>query len=117
MSTIYTQHTVKALYVTQTDHRHQRAAGPEEDETPTALDCAMCEPYLVKEGWVYDPALVPLTDRQERERERIKEEGNAAVSRAAEALAATALAASQMGTGGVTQKRTRRAARTAAATE
>lgn len=91
MSLLYAQHTVGAVFVSQTGHQHVRTEPS--DGSPTSLDCVMCEPYLVQEGWVYDPVLVPLTEQQQREQERIEREGNMAVKQVAEALAETAAAA------------------------
>ncbi len=112
MSAIYTQHTITAIFVSQTGHHHVRAYTDEATfygETPTSIECGACEPYLVKEGWVYDPDLVPLTDRQIANRERLEREGNAAVAKAAEALATSATAVMNRGAaGGVERKRTRR---------
>lgn len=84
MSTVYNQHSVTSVGVGPTGHVHNRS-GDAEGETPTAIDCVACEPFLVKEGWVYNPNLVPLTDQQVMDRERADREGNQAVRWAAEA--------------------------------
>ncbi len=86
MTTVYNQHTYTAIFVGQTGHSHSRAS--DDGQTPMAIDCAVCEPFLVKDGWVYNTELVPLTDAQEREAERLEREGNLAVKQAAEAMAA-----------------------------
>jgi hypothetical protein len=91
MSTIYTQHSVSSVYVGPTGHQHVRAQD-DDGHTPFALECAACEPYLVKEGWVYDTELVPLTDTQQRAQERMEREGSIAVRQAAERLADAAAA-------------------------
>lgn len=85
---IYAQHTVSSVFVGPTGHQHNRAVP--DDGQPFAIECAACEPFLVKEGWVYNPELVPLTDIQERERDRVEREGNLAVKQVAERLAEAA---------------------------
>ncbi len=90
MSTIYTQPTVSSVYVGPTGHTHSKA-DPASGK-PFAIDCGACEAYLIREGWVYDVELVPPTDQQLREQERIEREGNLAVKQAAEALATAATA-------------------------
>jgi hypothetical protein len=89
MSTIYAQHSVSSVSVGPTGHQHNRAS-KDDGHTPFALDCEVCEPFLVKEGWVYNPEQVPLTDSQIREKERVEREGNLAVKQAAEMLASAA---------------------------
>lgn len=90
MTTVYTQGRFKSIFIGATGHVHNREGDFESDETPMAVDCVSCEPYLVKEGWVYAPEQVPLTDRQEREQQRQEREGNMAVKQVAEALAESA---------------------------
>jgi hypothetical protein len=89
VSTVFNQHTTTSIFVGQTGHTHNRAEDAAADavEAPTAIDCSACEPFLVKEGWVYNPAGVPLTERQVREQEQTEREGNLAVKHVAEALA------------------------------
>jgi hypothetical protein len=89
VSTLFNQHVYTSIFIGQTGHTHNRA-GDAEDETPTAIDCAACEPFLVREGWVYTPEAVPLTERQVRAREQTEREGNLAVKQVAEALAQAA---------------------------
>lgn len=89
MSTIYAQHSVASVSVGPTGHQHNRAT-PDDGHTPFAINCEACEPFLVKEGWVYNPEQVPLTDAQIREKERVEREGNLAVKQAAEMLATVA---------------------------
>ncbi len=86
MTTLYNQHTYSSVFVGQTGHTHTRAADADTD-LPFAVDCGVCEPYLVREGWVYNTELVPPTDVQLREQERLEREGNIAVKQAAEAMA------------------------------
>jgi hypothetical protein len=63
------------------------------DDVPFAINCATCEPYLVRDfGAVYNREIVPLTGRQIEARERASREGGVAVQKAAEALAKTASA-------------------------
>lgn len=88
--TVYNQHTFTSVNVGPTGHVHSRASSDPDDQTPTAVECGACEPFLVREGWVHDPGSVPLTDRQEREREQVEREGNLAVKQVAESLAAAA---------------------------
>lgn len=102
MSTIYSQSTISSVFVGKTGHAHEKE-DPSSDE-PFALDCVACEPHLVREGWVYKPEQVPLTEAQEREQERLEREGNIAVKQAAEALA-TAAAAQLTGTEPKTTRR------------
>ena len=95
MSQVFLQGSIGSIFVHQTGHTHARSV-PTDDDVPTSINCPECEPYLVKElGAVYKKELVPLTERQIEARERMKEEGNAAVSEAAKALAATASATSK----------------------
>lgn len=89
MSVTYNQHTYRSVFVGQTGHQHNRA-DKDDGFTPMAVDCEACEPYLVKEGWVYNPELVPLTDQQIREKDRVEREGNLAVKQAAQTLASVA---------------------------
>ncbi len=88
--TVYNQHTYGSVFVGPTGHTHTKVKTGKDDGTPTAIDCGACEPFLVKEGWVYDPALVPLTDRQLAEQERVTKEGNAALLAFQRDLAANA---------------------------
>lgn len=90
--TVYTQHRYTAVFVGETGHHHQRAT-EDDGVTPFAIQCDACEPFLVKEGWVYNPALVPLTDEQLRRKERIEVEGNAALKAFQEKLAESAAVA------------------------
>jgi hypothetical protein len=90
MTTVYLQHSVTSIGIGKTGHVHNRVATAPGDESPTAIDCAECEKWLVKEGAVYSPEQVPLTDRQIAAREKVEREGGVAVKAAAEALAATA---------------------------
>jgi hypothetical protein len=87
VSTVYTQHTVTSISVGPTGHVHNRAQTDPADASPTAIDCDACGPFLIKEGWTHDPESVPLTDRQERDKERVERDGNLAVKQVAEALA------------------------------
>lgn len=89
--TLYNQHTFTAVFVSQTGHSHVRSGG--DDGTPMAIDCGACEPFLTKDGWVYDPKLVPLTDRQMAEQERVSKQGNAALLAFQRDLAANAASA------------------------
>lgn len=98
MSVVYNQHVYSSVFIGQTGHTHAKAAAAADDETPMAIDCSACEPFLVKEGWVYAEENVPLTDRQARDQERTEREGNLAVKQVAEALAATAAEAIVAGT-------------------
>ena len=92
MTTIYLQGAVTSIFVHQTEHNHIKS-GAANDDVPFAINCPTCEPFLVRDfGAVYSKDIVPPTDRQVEARERMKEEGNAAVSEAAKALAATATA-------------------------
>lgn|ERR1035437_2431233 len=91
MTAVYFPGSNGSIFVGQTGHPHVRST-PADDNTPTAIDCRECEPFLIKLGGTYNKTQVPLTDRQEAARERMKEEGNAAVSEAAKALASTATA-------------------------
>lgn len=93
MSVIYTQSTVTSVGVGPTGHVHNKANPG--DGKPFALECGACEPFLVKEGWVYSSELVPLTESETREKERIEREGNLAVKRASEQMAAFAMAATR----------------------
>lgn len=83
--TVYNQYTYTSVFVGQTGHAHVKAEGAEA-RAPMAITCSACEPILVREGWVHAAELVPLTDVQEREKERAEREGNLAVRQAAEAL-------------------------------
>ena len=95
MSTVYLQHRYHSIGVGPTGHNHTRAE-PDDGETPTAIDCDVCAPYLVRDfGGVYNPDLVPLTDRQVAAREKADREGNSAVRQAAEAMARQATAVSR----------------------
>ncbi len=85
-SPVYAQHRYSSIFVSETGHQHNRATA-DDGETPFAIECAACEPFLVKEGWVYHPAQVPLTDEQERRKERITRDGNAALKAFQERLA------------------------------
>jgi hypothetical protein len=92
VTTIYLQGAVTSIFVHQTEHNHIKS-GAANDDVPFAINCPPCEPFLVRDfGAVYSKDIVPPTDRQVEARERMKEEGNAAVSEAAKALAATATA-------------------------
>jgi hypothetical protein len=89
MSTVYLQSTTSEVYVAPTDHHHKRPIG-DDTNRPFAIDCEACEKYLVREGAVYSPDLVPLTSSQVAEQEKIEREGNLAVKQAATALAESA---------------------------
>ncbi len=91
---VFLQGSIGSIFIPQTRHNHTRSA-PLDDEVPTAIKCSDCEPYLVKLGGVYDPAAVPLTQRQIDARERAKEAGNSAVAEAARALAGVATSTTQ----------------------
>jgi hypothetical protein len=93
MSTIYNQYVVTSVFVGQTGHTHVRVDDPKHPEVPTAIDCVSCEPFLVKEGWVYSPDLVPLTDTQVRNQEKATREGGQVVRWAAEQMAQQAASA------------------------
>lgn len=87
-STVYLQHTVHSVGIPETGHVHVRNSTDPDDETPTAITCEPCEPFLVKNAYaVYSPDLVPLTNRQVAAREKAEREGGTAVRQAAEALA------------------------------
>lgn len=92
MTYAYAQHTITSVAVGPTGHTHDRSL-PITDETPTVVECAACAPYLIREGWYANPELVPLTERQLKERERIEREGNLAVKEVTAALAASAASA------------------------
>jgi len=87
--TVYLQHTFYSIGIPETGHVHNRNAPPE-DETPTAIDCDLCEPYLVKNaGAVYDTRLLPPTQAQAERAERESGQGSTAAEigeRIAEAL-------------------------------
>ena len=87
MTTVYLQSGTYSIHVGKTGHTHVRSAADEAADLPMAIDCSICEPFLVKEGAVYDVTLVPLTAVQQREKERVEREGNFAMQRAATALA------------------------------
>lgn len=91
MSTVYYQGTHTAITIGPTGHQHKKAEKADKNE-PFAIDCAECEPYLVREGWVYNKKLVPLTQEQLDEQEDVEREGNLAVKQVAEAMAETAAA-------------------------
>lgn len=93
--TVYAPYTHGSVSVGATGHVHVRAERIQGDRTPMAIDCALCEPYLLKEGWVRKPNQVPETDEQIAEREEREREGNFAVRQAGEAIARAALGASQ----------------------
>ena len=86
---VYAQHRYYSIHVSETGHTHNRA-GADDGETPFVIDCAACEPFLVQMGWVYHPAQVPLTDEQERRKERVTRDGNVALKQFQERLADTA---------------------------
>jgi len=89
-SPVYLQGTVGSVFVSQTGHHHSKAPGADKSK-PFAIDCDECSPYLVKEGGVFRPELVPLTADQEAEKKRHEAEGNLAVKEAAAAMS-TAMA-------------------------
>jgi hypothetical protein len=92
LTTVYLQHVFTSIGVGPTGHQHVRAESADPN-APTAIDCDVCAPILVRDfGGVYDPDLVPLTDRQTASREKSDREGNAAVRMAAESLARSATA-------------------------
>ena len=84
--TAYNQHTFTSVFIGPTGHQHDRDPKATDTE-PTAIDCDVCAPYLASDGWVFDPKLVPLTDRQIEEQEKRDREGAAAIRQAAAALA------------------------------
>lgn len=106
MTVLYNQHTITSIFVGQTGHQHTKAPGAPE-MAPMAIDCAQCQPFLLREGWVVSPESVPLTDRQIREKERIEREGSLAVRQASEAMASFANAKL---TGGSSRPRAKRGA-------
>ncbi len=85
MPTLYNQSAISSIYVGPTGHSHTKVG-----EGPMAVECAVCEPYLVREGWVYRRDDAPLSDSEQRERERIEREGGLATKQMAEALAEAA---------------------------
>jgi hypothetical protein len=93
-SVVYLQGSVGSVFVGPTGHNHKSSLAEPNDDVPFAVDCAECEPYLVKDfGAVYNRVLVPQTDRQIAAKEQATKDGNSAVSEAAKALAMSAKAA------------------------
>ncbi len=112
MTVVYLQTSVSSVHVGRTGHTHTRA-GDDLNVAPFGVDCDACEADLVREGAVYDRELVPLTDRQQREKERVEREGNLAVKQVADALAET-VAGALVGRTGDGAARPARRARAAA---
>ncbi len=90
MTRVYNQSAISSIYVGPTGHSHTKVG-----EGPMAVDCAICEPFLVREGWVYRRDDAPLSDAEQREKERIEREGSLAVKQSAESLARVATEMSQ----------------------
>ncbi len=108
MTTLYTQHTVYSVSIAETGHNHVRADTPgPDDRTPMAVDCAACEPYLRKLGWVATPHYqsyrrradgtlepqgkgIPMTDAQLDEIQQREDEAQAAVRDMGERLVTAA---------------------------
>jgi hypothetical protein len=90
-SVVYLQGSIGSVFVGPTGHNHISSLAVPDDDVPFAINCAECEPYLVRNfGAVYNRSIVPLTDRQIEARERASREGGVAVQKAAEALAKSA---------------------------
>lgn len=91
MSVVYLMGSYHSVFVGPTGHQHQRNDPPFPENVPMAIECPMCEPYLVRDfHGVYDRVQVPLTDRQIAANEQADRQGGAAVHAAAEALARSA---------------------------
>ena len=91
MPQLFNQSAIRSIYVGQTGHSHSQTPPPKgEPPQPFTVDCAICEPYLVREGWVYRRDAAPLSDAEQREKERIEREGGLATKQMAEALSETA---------------------------
>lgn len=93
MSAVYLMGSYRSVFVSETGHQHQRNDPPFPEDTPMAVDCPICERFLVRDfHGVYSREQVPLTDRQIASRAESDRQGGAAVHAAAEALARTATA-------------------------